>query len=57
MEYALAGFVDGLREQMGLIRDQQLNVTWDNYIFRKFKNEKVGGPASASATWSSRSHP
>ncbi len=42
MEYALAGFVDGLREQMGLIRDQQLNVTWDNYIFRKFKNEKGG---------------
>jgi Fic family protein len=45
MKYAITGFVDGLREQLALIREQQLKVTWDNYIFRKFKSGDGGRTA------------
>lgn len=30
--YAVTGLVDGLREQIDHVRDQQLNVTWINYV-------------------------
>lgn len=41
IRYALRGFLDGLRDQIGRIRDQQMRVAWENYVhdcFRKLKN-------------------
>lgn len=40
VRYAVQGLVDGLREQIDFIREQQLDVTWENYVhsaFREFK--------------------
>jgi Fic family protein len=39
--YAMQGFVDGLREQIGRIRDQQLDITWRNYVYEQFKDRKT----------------
>lgn len=39
VEYALRGFVDGLREQIGYIRSEQMNVTWINFVHEKFLGE------------------
>ncbi|MCC7014876.1 MAG: Fic family protein [Planctomycetes bacterium] len=36
VEYAVRGFVDGLREQLALIRGQQFDVVWRNYVHEKF---------------------
>ena len=36
--YAVEGFVDGLRGQLGLIRAQQLDVTWRNYVHELLKD-------------------
>jgi Fic family protein len=39
--YALRGFLDGIREQIARIREQQMRVAWENYVhdlFRKLKN-------------------
>ena len=36
IEYALQGFIDGLKEQISLIKQQQLQVHWINYIHSKF---------------------
>ncbi|MDP0496011.1 MAG: Fic family protein [Verrucomicrobiota bacterium JB024] len=38
--YALQGFLDGLREQLSLIRTQQQNVAWENYVHDKFRQYK-----------------
>ena len=38
--YAVQGFVDGLRDQLSLIRDQQWDITWRNYVFERFKNKE-----------------
>ncbi len=40
IQYAVQGFVDGLREQLQTLREQQWSITWDNYIFRKFKDKE-----------------
>ncbi|MCY4193637.1 MAG: Fic family protein [bacterium] len=32
LTYAAQGFVDGLREQIDLVREQQLSVSWANYV-------------------------
>ncbi len=40
LEYAVGGFVDGLREQIELIRDQQWDVTWENYVHDIFRDKK-----------------
>ena len=32
LAYAAQGLVDGLREQIGFVRAQQLNVSWANYV-------------------------
>ncbi len=37
IEYAVHGFVDGLREQLKVIRDQQWEVTWENYVDDAFR--------------------
>ncbi len=38
LEYALHGFIDGLREQLAAIRAQQLEVTWENYVHEQFRD-------------------
>jgi Fic family protein len=39
LEYAIQGFVDGLREQLDYIRAQQLAVTWENYVHNLFRGK------------------
>ncbi|MDZ7697639.1 MAG: Fic family protein [Deltaproteobacteria bacterium] len=34
--YATEGLIDQLREQLQVIRDLQLNATWDNYVYKRF---------------------
>jgi len=41
--YAVQGFADGLRSQLGVIRDQQWDVTWRNYIHESFREETGPG--------------
>ena len=36
--YALEGFVDGLRDQLRVIRDQQSQVAWANYVHGEFRD-------------------
>jgi Fic family protein len=37
LEYALQGFVDGLVQQLDVIREQQRDVTWRNFVHEEFK--------------------
>ena len=37
INYALRGFVDGLRSQLEVIRDQQWHVAWENYVHDRFR--------------------
>lgn len=39
IEYAAQGFVDGLREQLKAVRDQQWTVSWENYIHDRFRDK------------------
>ncbi len=39
IDYALRGFVDGLKEQLDMIRKQQWDVTWRNYVHENFKDK------------------
>ncbi len=38
MQYAVTGFVDGLRDQIRHIKQQQLDVVWRNYVHETFKD-------------------
>jgi len=38
IEYALQGFIDGLKDQIETIKMQQLHVHWINYIHDRFRN-------------------
>ena len=38
LNYAVQGFVDGLRSQLEVIRRQQWDVTWENYVHEEFQN-------------------
>jgi Fic family protein len=38
VEYAVQGFVDGLKEQLEYIRAQQWRVTWENYVHEFFRD-------------------
>ncbi len=40
IEYALQGFADGLKEQIGAIRNFQLDVIWTNYVHELFDGKK-----------------
>lgn len=40
IEYAAQGFVDGLRQQLGEIRNFQLDVIWRNYVHELFGDRK-----------------
>lgn len=37
IEYALKGFIDGLKEQLIIIKKQQWDVAWRNYVHEKIK--------------------
>lgn len=39
LSYAAQGFVDGLREQLERIRNQQWDVTWENYVHDMFHSK------------------
>jgi cell filamentation protein, protein adenylyltransferase len=39
VDYAIQGFVDELREQLGTIRNEQLRVTWENFVHETFRDE------------------
>jgi len=41
MEYAVNGFVDQLREQINTVQNQQLMVSWINYVHEKFGAQKT----------------
>lgn len=44
IQYAVEGFVDGLQEQLGVIRQQQWMVAWRNYV-HEFFGEEPSDPA------------
>jgi len=35
--YAVNGFVDELREQLKIVKNQQWHVSWQNYVYEKFE--------------------
>jgi Fic family protein len=39
IDYALRGFIDGLQEQIDLIKTQQLHVHWIYYVHDSFRNK------------------
>jgi len=39
LKYALQGFIDGLREQIDVIRRQQFSVHWTNHVYNVFRNK------------------
>lgn len=39
LEYAVQGFVDGLKEQVQVIRNQQWDVAWRNYVHELFRDK------------------
>jgi len=40
VRYAVQGFVDGLREQLQTVREQQWQVAWENYVHDVFRHGK-----------------
>ena len=50
--YAVQGFVDSLREQLNLVRHQQMDVTWRNYV-----HETLASPNVPSGPFPSRFRP
>lgn len=40
LTYATQGFLDGLRSQLGIIREQQWDVAWRNYVHELFSDKK-----------------
>ncbi len=45
IEYALKGFVEGLRDQLEVIRQQQWDIAWRDFIFRTFKDKHLSSAA------------
>ncbi|MDX8526304.1 Fic family protein [Mesorhizobium sp. MSK_1335] len=41
VRYALEGFIDGLKEQIGHIRKEQFAVAWVNYVHDQFQGRKT----------------
>jgi Fic family protein len=40
VRYALRGFVDGLAEQLGQVREQQFDDRWEQYVYEAFGDTK-----------------
>lgn len=44
LKYAVRGFTESLAQQLDLIREQHMNVTWRNYVHDRFKgNDTITG--------------
>ena len=41
ISYAVLGLVDGLKEQLEYIRDQQWLITWENYVHKLFRDKQT----------------
>lgn len=41
ISYALQGFLDGIRAQIGRVREQQMRVAWENFVHDRFRQFKV----------------
>ena len=39
LSYAIEGFIDGIREAIGMVRWQQIEVTWINYVHDRFASQ------------------
>jgi Fic family protein len=39
LAYAIAGFIDGIREAIDMVRFQQIEVAWVNYVHEQFSRE------------------
>lgn len=39
IEYAVNGFIDGLKEQLEVVRGQQLRITWRDFVYDNFRNK------------------
>ena len=42
LHYAVQGFVDGLRSQIQVIQEQQLDVSWRDLVYEAFRGKKSG---------------
>jgi Fic family protein len=42
IRYAMQGFVDGLRDQINLVREQQMDVAWVNYVHGQLRTVEGG---------------
>jgi Fic family protein len=40
LEYAVRGFIDGLREQIHRLREQQIDVCWRDYVHSRFQGRR-----------------
>lgn len=40
IQYGVTGFVEELREQIDIVREQHIDVTWINYVHDQFKDKK-----------------
>jgi Fic family protein len=50
LSYAIEGFIDGIREAIAMVRQQQLHVAWVNYV-----NERFGAMPNTKASARQRS--
>ncbi len=50
LSYAIGGFIDGIREAIEMVREQQIHVAWVNYV-----HERFGGLPNTKATDRQRS--
>ena len=39
LSYAIEGFIDGIREVIGMVREQQIQVAWVNHIYEQFASQ------------------
>lgn len=39
LEYAVQGFVDGLKEELAAIRMQEWDVSWESYVYERFRDK------------------
>lgn len=44
IQYAMQGFVDELREQIAVIRESQMEVTWENHVHSLFRDRDTPAP-------------
>lgn len=49
IRYATQGLIDGLREQIAFLREQQLDVTWENYVHSAFR--ELRGATNERRKW------